>query len=121
MRPIDYVRQAFFAAGTREIAVPEWSTDDYPFTIHFTPITPAEEEAIRARDPKPGAEYNVAGLMFKAKDAQGQSLFQWGDKHSLMTSCDYMTIIRLVNEMSRTMTEADAKKNLPPTVISTSD
>ena len=111
MRPIDYVRQAFCAVGTREIAVPEWSTDDYPFLIYYTPITPAEEEAIRARDPKPGAEYNVSVLILKAKDAQGQPLFQWGDKHSLMHSCDYLTIIRLVNEMSRTMTETDAKKN----------
>lgn len=120
MRPIDYVRQAFFAVGTREIAVPEWSTDDFPFTIHFTPITPAEEDAIRARDPKPGAEYNVAVLITKAKDAQGQPLFQWGDKHSLMTSCDYLTIIRLVNEMSRTLTEAEAKKNLLTIASSTS-
>jgi hypothetical protein len=111
MRPIDYVRQAFFAVGTRELAVPEWSTDDYPFTIWYTPITPADEDAIRARDPKPGAEYNVAVLITKAKDAQGQPLFQWGDKHALMTNCDYLTIIRLVNEMSRTLTAEEAKKN----------
>jgi hypothetical protein len=111
MRPIDYVRQAFFAAGTRELAVPEWSTLDHNFTIYFTPITPAEEDAIRARDPKPGAEYNVSVLILKARDAQGQPLFQWGDKHSLMTSCDYLTIIRLVNEMSRTLSPDDAKKN----------
>ena len=120
MRPIDYVRQAFFAAGTRELAVPEWSTDDYPFTLWYTPITPAEEDAIRARDPKPGAEYNVTVLIAKAKDAQGQPLFQWGDKHALMHSCDYLTIIRLVNEMSRTLSPEDAKKNLPGTPTSSS-
>lgn len=120
MRPIDFVRQAFQALGRREIPVPEWSTDDYPFTIYFTPITPAEEEAIRARDPKPGAEYNVAVLIQKAQDAQGQPLFTWGDKYALMTSCDYLTIIRIVNEMSRTLTEADAKKNTPTMVGSDS-
>lgn len=119
MRPIDYVRQAFCAVGTREIAVPEWSTDDYPFTMHFTPITPAEEDAIRARDPKPGAEYNVSVLILKAKDAQGSPLFTWGDKHSLMHTCDYLTIIRLVNEMTRTLTPEDAKKNLPAIPTST--
>lgn len=121
MRAIDYVRQAFFAVGTREIAVPEWSTDDYPFTIHFTPITPAEEDAIRARDPKPGAEYNVSVLILKAKDASGQPLFTWGDRHALMTSCDYLTIIRIVNEMSRTMTSEEAKKNSPAIPSSISD
>ena len=77
-------------------------------------------KALRARDPKPGAEYNVSVLILKAKDAQGQPLFQWGDKHALMHSCDYLTIIRLVNEMSRTLTPEDAKKNWPGTPTSTS-
>lgn len=121
MRPIDYVRQAFFAVGTREIAVPEWSTEDYNFVIYFTPITPAEEDAIRVRDPKPGAEYNVAVLITKARDAQGQPLFQWGDRYALMHHCDYLTIIRIVNDMSRTLTEAEAKKNSVTTPTSISD
>jgi hypothetical protein len=112
MRAIDCVRQAYLASGRREIPVPEWSTDEHNFTIYFTPITPAEEEAIRVRDPKPGAEYNVAVIIQKAHDAHGQPLFTWGDKHALMTSCDYLTIIRLVNEMSRTLTEEEAKKNM---------
>lgn len=113
MRAIDYIRQVFQAMGRRDIPVPEWSTDDHNFVIYFTPITPAEEDAIRARDPKPGAEYNVAVLIQKAQDAQGQPLFTWGDKYALMHHCDYLTIIRIVNEMSRTLTEADAKKNMP--------
>lgn len=111
MRPIDYVRQMFQAMGRREIPVPEWSTDDHNFTIYFTPITPADEDAIRARDPKPGAEYNVSVLILKATDAQGQPLFTFGDKYALMHNCDYLTIIRIVNEMSRTLTPDEAKKN----------
>ena len=120
MRPIDYVRQAFFARGRRELVVPEWSSDDHNFTVYFTPFTAAEEEAIRAREPKNSAEYNVYALILKAKDQDGTPLFSFGDKHALMTECDYMTVIRLTNEMSKTLTEDEAKKNSMPIPGSTS-
>lgn len=121
MRPIDYVRQAFFARGRRELQVPEWSSDDHNFTVYFTPLTAAEEEAIRLRDPKNSAEYNVYALILKARDHDGTPLFTYGDKHALMTECDYMTIIRITSEMSKTLDEDSAKKNSATMPSSTSD
>lgn len=121
MRPIDYVRQAFFARGRREFAVPEWSSDDHNFTVYFTSFTAAEEEAIRMREPKNSAEYNVYALILKAKDQDGKPLFHWGDKHALMTECDYMTILTITSEMSKTLSAEEAKKNSVTIPTSTSD
>lgn len=120
MRPIDYARQAFFARGRRELHVPEWSTDDFPFTIYYGPFTAAEEESIRAREPKNSAEYNCYALVMKAKDAAGTPLFQWGDVHTLMRETEYMVILKITTEMSKTMTEDEAKKNSVRTPGSTS-
>jgi hypothetical protein len=111
MRPIDYVRQAFQHAGLREIAVPEWSTDDYNFTVYYTPLTPAESEAIQARNPQTNADYNLYMLIAKARDAHGQPLFQWGDVHALMHEANYRVILRLIGIMHETLDEDEAKKN----------
>jgi hypothetical protein len=121
MRPIDFVRQAFQTHGLREIAVPEWSTDDYNFVVYYTPLTPAESEAVQARDPKTNADYNLALLIAKARDAHGQPLFQWGDLHALMHEANYRVILRIVNAMSEAMDQDEAKKNSPATISSSTD
>lgn len=120
MRPIDYVRQAFQQSGLREIAVPEWSTEDYNFTIYYTPLTPVQSEAIQARNPETNADYNVYTLIAKALDAHGQPLFQWGDVHALMHEANYRVIVRLVTAMTEALTDEAAKKNSVTTVSSSS-
>jgi hypothetical protein len=116
MRAIDYVRQAFQTTGLREIPVPEWSTDDYNFVVYYTPLTPAESEAIQARNPVTNADYNLFLLVAKAMDAHGQPLFQWGDLHALMHEANYRVLMRIVTTMNQTLSDDEAKKNSTATV-----
>jgi hypothetical protein len=121
MRAIDYVRQAFHQTGMKEVVVPEWSTDDFNFTLYYTPLTPAQSEAIQARNPVTNADYNVYTLIAKALDAHGQPLFQWGDKHALMTEANYHIILRIISAMHETLSDQDAKKNTTTTASSSSN
>lgn len=79
------------------VSVPEWEED-----IWYKPSSTMAEEAIIIELTQQGktTEALVVTLIIKAKDKDGKSLFDMGDKLKLMRGVDPAIILRVVSAMN---------------------
>ena len=88
------------------IKVPEWDTEVY----YKSTTTMAQEAAvIELTQQGKTTEGLVVQLIIKALDADGNPLFDMGDKHKLMRATDPAVILRIVTSMNNDIKEKDDK------------
>jgi hypothetical protein len=97
-RAIDRARKAFHGVGRQRVLIPEWASEEgEPLAVYFTPLSQADLEALTVQAPKSPYEEHCYLLIAKLRDEQGQPLFDFRDKHSLMTEVESSIILRLKN------------------------
>lgn len=92
--------------GTKEIKVPEWKT-----TIYATPLTLGEKSSLLKFADGDDADFMVRMLILKAKDKDGNSMFDLSEKPTLLTHVVPAILERVVGEIVDTKTVAEAVKN----------
>ena len=78
------------------VNVPEWDLD-----VYWHPTNTLNEESVIIELQQQGktTEALVMSLIIKAKDADGNKLFELNDKMKLMRSVDPAVILRIITEM----------------------
>src|SRR5262249_16716677 len=102
LRAIDRIRAAF-AQRSWPFELPEYPDENgKPMVWHFFPLTTADIDAalIGVKDGEITAhEKNVRILIAKARDENGQPLFNSGDFYTLMNNVPFRTLVRATDFM----------------------
>jgi|TARA_R110002153_G_scaffold73734_5_gene192290 hypothetical protein len=106
MSILENARAHFESKGIRQIEISEWDT-----TIHCTPFTMNEKRKLLKVAKNDDLEFLVRALIMKAKDAQGEPLFDLSDKVALMNSVDPDVITRVVTEITSSDSVEDMEGN----------
>jgi len=95
----------------RSMGIPELDE-----TIYFTPVTVLEMEKIMTLSGGGASskDFHIHTIIEKAEDAEGKKVFSIEDKPYL-EKMDWAIISRISNEIHRTISFEDAKKNSPIT------
>lgn len=106
MSILDNAVAHFDAIGTREIEIPEWDT-----TLYVTPFTLAEKKALLKASKGDDVEFMTRTLILKAKDKEGEPVFQLDDKHKMMHKVHPAVLERVVGKIAEVSTiEEKVKK-----------
>ena len=95
MSILDKATAHFDGMGIRQIEISEWDT-----VIHCSPFTMNEKRKLLKVAKNDDLEFLVRALIMKAKDAQGNSVFDLSDKVTLMNNVDPDVITRVVTEIT---------------------
>jgi hypothetical protein len=106
MSVLENARAHFEAKGIRQIEIPEWDT-----VIHCSPFTMNEKRKLLKVAKDDDLEFLVRALIMKAKDAQGDSMFDLSDKVTLMNSVDPDVITRVVTDITSSASAEDMEGN----------
>jgi hypothetical protein len=89
--------RAQLANGMKEIEVPEWGT-----TVYYKPQTTFAQQSkvIKLHSEGKLAEALIETLMYRALDAKGKTMFNFGDKDTLMREVDPNVIVRICTAMN---------------------
>lgn len=106
MSILDNATAHFESKGIRQISIDEWDT-----VIHCSPFTMNEKRKLLKVAKNDDLEFLVRALIMKAKDAQGEPLFDLSDKVSLMNNVDPDVITRVVTEITSSDSVEDMEGN----------
>jgi len=106
MGVLDNATAHFEAMGIRQIEVSEWDT-----VIHCSPFTMNEKRKLLKVAKNDDLEFLVRALIMKAKDAQGDPMFDLSDKVALMNGVDPDVITRVVTEITTSHSVEDMEGN----------
>jgi hypothetical protein len=102
--PIDAVRRAY-TQKRRKLVVPEWGN----LEMYFGPLTVDDMESVnsRVKDESSAYERNVLLMIHKARDKEGSSLFNFGDKKVLEREADLLVMQRVINFIYEGVLDSD--------------
>jgi hypothetical protein len=89
----------FSALGKKRMEVPEWGGPDGPLVLFAEPMTVGDRSRVYRHAKNDSLEFLVRTIVLKAKDAEGQPVFDVGDVHGLMTTADARVVERVANEI----------------------
>jgi len=95
MSVLDKAIEHFDSFEVQQIEVPEWDC-----TVYYTPFTLAEKKKLLKFAKSDDIEFLIRTLILKAKDAQGESMFDVSDRVTLLNKVSDVVITRIVNEIS---------------------
>jgi len=83
------------------IAVPEWGDENGPLEIHVFPMTMAEVNSMGKIASKKASNIEQAAniIVVKAKDKDGNRLFNVSDRDKLMSQADYRVVSRIAEKI----------------------
>ena len=112
MKLIDKAKAHFDSLEIKEIKVPEWTEDgEETLTIYSKPLTLAEMSKLQRYAVDDDVALMAYCIIDKALDAEGNQLFDKGDKHALMNRVDKDVLARVATEiMSAPTVEEQLKK-----------
>ena len=97
---IDRAVAHFSAQEIRTIEVPEWGDDDGPLVIYVEPFTLREQGRLHKASNGGGDATVLADvLIMKCMDAEGNKLFDLGDKRALQTKVDAGVLAKLATDI----------------------
>jgi hypothetical protein len=106
MGVLDNAVAHFDTKGIRQIEVPEWDT-----VIHCSPFTMNEKRKLLKVAKDDDLEFLIRALIMKAKDAQGEPMFDLADKVSLMNKVDPDVITRVVTSITSSASVEEMEGN----------
>jgi hypothetical protein len=97
---IDRAVAHFSAQEVRTIEVPEWGDDDGPLVIYVEPFTLREQGRLHKASNGGGDATVLADvLIMKCMDAEGNKMFDLGDKRALQTKVDAGVLARVATDI----------------------
>ena len=112
MKVIEKAKAHFDSLEIKEIKVPEWTEDgEETLVIYAKPLTLAEMSRLQRYAKDDDVALMAYCLIDKALDAEGNKLFDKGDKHTFMNRVDKDLLARVATEIMSTPTiEEQLKK-----------
>ena len=112
MKLSDKDKAHFESLEVKEIKVPEWTEDgEETLTIYSKPLTLAEMSKLQRYAQDDDVALMAYCLIYKALDAEGNKLFDVGDKNTFMNRVDKDVLTRIATEiMSAPTVEEQIKK-----------
>ena len=111
MKLIDKAKAHFDSLDVKEIEIPEWSDGDKVLKVYAKPLTLAEMSKLQRYAKADDVALMAYCIIDKALDAEGNQLFDKGDKHALMNRVDKDVLARVATEiMSAPTVEEQLKK-----------
>jgi hypothetical protein len=111
MKLIEKAKAHFNALEIKEIEIPEWSVDGEILKIYSKPLTLAEMSKLQKYAKDDDVALMAYCLIHKALDAEGDKVFDIGDKATLMNGVDKDVLARVATEiMSAPTVEEQEKK-----------
>ena len=96
---IDRAVAHFSAQEVRTIEVPEWGDDDGPLLIYVEPFTLREQGRLHKASNGGDATVLADVLIMKCMDAEGNKMFDLGDKRALQTKVDAGVLARVATDI----------------------
>ena len=106
MSVLDKATAHFESLGIRQIEVSEWD-----IVIHCSPFTMNEKRKLLRVAKNDDLEFLVRALIMKARDAQGDPMFDLSDKLTLMNNVDPDVITRVVTEITASASVEEMEGN----------
>lgn len=107
MSVIDNAKSHFkqmISQGMKEVEVPEWETKlFFKSAVSFA----QEQKVIQLHSQGKQVEALVESLVSRACDADGNKVFKFADRVTLMNEVDPAIILRIVNQMNNEATEEE--------------
>ena len=114
-KAINLAVESFNAIAMRSIKIPEWGD----LEVCFRPLTVGDMKWVELRKPKTEYDSNLLLLIRKARNADGDKLFEPGDLQKLEDEVDMSVLARLIEFMgagvARTLEEGKATLEADPT------
>ena len=110
MSVIDRVKEHFESQGVKKIEVAEWGEEGQPLVIYCSPFTLAEKRNLFKGARTDDLGVLVDAVMLKAKDKDGNKVFNLDDIQVLLNKADPEIIARVATEMLNTISIEDAEK-----------
>lgn len=88
MKAIESAKVHFSGLSIEMVEVPEWGADGEPLKVYYKPMTLAEKNKLYKLATNDDLEIMAYTLIYKALDADGNKLFDLGDKRALMHEVD---------------------------------
>lgn len=112
MKAIERARSHFEAREIKEIHVPEWGDESgEPLKIFAKPLTLAETSKLYKMSKEDDLTMMAYVLIYKALDANGDKLFDVGDKQLLLNNVDREVLVRVAQEIMESPNVEEQKKN----------
>ena len=99
MSVIENAKNHFNSQDIIKIVVPEWGNDDEPLVIYSKPLTLGETSKLYKLSKEDDLTMMAYVLIYKALDADGNKLFNIGDKNDLMNNVDREVLMRDAQEI----------------------
>ena len=99
MSVIENAKNHFNSQDIIKIVVPEWGNDDEPLVIYSKPLTLGETSKLYKLSKEDDLTMMAYVLIYKALDADGNKLFNIGDKNALMNNVDREVLMRGAQEI----------------------
>jgi hypothetical protein len=97
---IDRAVAHFSAQEVRAIEVPEWGDEDGPLLVYVEPFTLREQGRLHKASNGGGDATVLADvLIMKCMDAEGNKMFDLGDKRALQTKVDAGVLARVATDI----------------------
>lgn len=111
MKVIEKAKAHFDSLEIKEIKVPEWTEDgEETLVIYAKPLTLAEMSRLQRYAKDDDVALMAYCLIEKALDAEGNALFDKGDKHTFMHRVDKDVLARVATEIMSTPTVEEQLK-----------
>ena len=111
MKAIERAKEHFAEQDVKVIEVPEWGEDDKPLKIFSKPLTLAETSKLYKMSKEDDLTMMAYVLIYKALDANGDKLFDLGDKNALLNSVDREILVSVATQIMGQEPIEETKKN----------
>jgi len=110
MSAIERAKKHFEDQDVKVIEVAEWGEDDKPLKIYSKPLTLAETSKLYKMSKEDDLTMMAYVLIYKALDANGDKLFDLGDKNALLNNVDREILVNVAQNIMGQEPIEDVKK-----------
>tara|TARA_B100000161_G_scaffold212702_1_gene157581 strand:- start:8500 stop:8835 length:336 start_codon:yes stop_codon:yes gene_type:complete len=110
MSVIDKAKQHFSDQDITKIEVPEWGDENEPLYIYSKPLSLGETSKLYRLSKEDDLTMMAYVLIYKALDADGNKLFDIGNKSDLLNNVDREVLMRVAQQIMGQEPIEDVKK-----------
>ena len=107
MSVIDNMKAHFSDQEVKTIEVKEWGDDEGPLKIFVKPFTLAEQKKLYSMSKNDDMDMLAYTLIMKALDADGNKIFNLGDKQTILNQVDPFVLAYVVSNITQSTSVDD--------------
>ena len=111
MKAIDSAKAHYKSLEVLSTEVPQWCQNGNPLEVYYTPMTLAEKNKLFKYAKDDDLEIMAYAVILKCLDADGNKLFDLGDKRALMTEVDSDVVAELAAKLMNGVSVEDQAGN----------